>query len=451
VRLVSVLIPIYNVEKYLEKCVRSVMNQSYENLEILCLNDGSTDGSEDILIRLSKEDSRIKIISKPNTGYGHTMNTGLKNASGQYIAIVESDDYIAENMIEEMLVSAEHNCVDFVKTNFFELWDNRVKKNDNLSGLEFGKVLSISECQKLYFVTPSIWSGLYKKSFLDSNNIEFNETPGASFQDVSFYQKTLVKAERILLLNSAYLYYRQDNSNSSIHSENKIFCIIDEFAELSRYIEENGISENVNISDVNRIEFLSYLRIYGSLSEVFRYAFLLRVSEILSRRKMKFDTSTFTHDEMDYYNTLLESPLAFFKKRNDYLNSWLSLINSSSFCLNSKLYINSIEKAVRDSDSYYIYGAGVIGKSIYEYLKLKDLLQGFKGFCVTSNAPLNNVIDNYKVHEFKSIIEIDANPLFLVSTSEKMQFEILKFIKSKGFENTISMNHEVRELINKLN
>lgn len=94
--LLTVLVPCYNVEKYVTQCLESILGQTYSNIEVICIDDGSTDSTPKILQDFSKRDPRIKIITKPNSGYGHSMNIGLDHASGDFIGIVESDDFIRE-------------------------------------------------------------------------------------------------------------------------------------------------------------------------------------------------------------------------------------------------------------------------------------------------------------------------------------------------------------------
>lgn len=116
---VSVLVPIYNVEKYLSQCLDSLCAQTLKNIEFICINDGSTDNSGNILEKYAKNDSRFKIITKPNSGYGDSMNVGLEAATGEYIGIVESDDFAEPNMFEKLYKAAKNNNLDIVKSNCF--------------------------------------------------------------------------------------------------------------------------------------------------------------------------------------------------------------------------------------------------------------------------------------------------------------------------------------------
>ena len=117
---VSVLVPIYNVQDFLPECLDSLVNQTLKEIEIICINDGSTDNSLDIIKQYAKKEKRIVIIDKKNSGYGDSMNQGLKKATGEYIGIVESDDFIELNAFESLYNIAKKNNVEAVKSNFYE-------------------------------------------------------------------------------------------------------------------------------------------------------------------------------------------------------------------------------------------------------------------------------------------------------------------------------------------
>ena len=117
---ISVLVPCYNVEKYLHQCIDSIIGQTYTDLEIICLNDGSTDSTLDILKEYQIRDKRIVVVDKPNSGYGATMNIGLRMAKGKYIGIVESDDYIEPEMYEILCKEAEKENLDITKCSYIE-------------------------------------------------------------------------------------------------------------------------------------------------------------------------------------------------------------------------------------------------------------------------------------------------------------------------------------------
>lgn len=115
---ISIIVPIYNAEKYLEQCLQSIKNQTLKDIEVICVDDGSTDSSPQIMDRFQNEDQRFKVIHKSNGGNGHSMNTGLAAATGEYIGCVEADDYIENNMFEKLYMYTNNGTVDIVKSNF---------------------------------------------------------------------------------------------------------------------------------------------------------------------------------------------------------------------------------------------------------------------------------------------------------------------------------------------
>ena len=237
---VSIIVPVYNVEKYLRECLDSIINQTLEDIEIICVNDGSTDSSLQILNDYAQKDKRIIIINKSNSGYGHTMNTGINAASGEYIGIIESDDFADKHMFEDLYKLAKDNDADIAKSNWYLYWGKHKfsRKNNNISSAKTFKIINSKQDKDLLRLNPSVWSAIYKREFLNKFNIRFLETPGASYQDLAFSFKVFALAERVILTDNAYLYYRQDNINSSVKSKTKIYCVCDEYDEIDRFLDK---------------------------------------------------------------------------------------------------------------------------------------------------------------------------------------------------------------------
>lgn len=237
---ISVVVPVYNVEKYLKECIDSIINQTLEDIEIICVNDGSTDSSLEILNDYAKKDSRIIVTNKSNSGYGHTMNMGLNAASGEYIGIIESDDFADKNMFEDLYKLAKEYDADIVKGDWYNYWSKNkfARKNNRISSAKTLKLTNSKQDKSLLRINPSVWSAIYKKEFLNKYNIRFLETPGASYQDLAFSFKVFALAEKVILTDKAYLYYRQDNMNSSVKSKTKVYCVCDEYEEIDRFLEE---------------------------------------------------------------------------------------------------------------------------------------------------------------------------------------------------------------------
>lgn len=237
---VSVLVPIYNVERYLDECLASLRAQTFENFEVLCINDGSTDGSSAIIDRYRAADPRFRVIDKPNSGYGASMNRGLAEARGEFVAILESDDFLEPEglaALHRAIVAAD---ADVAKANFWLYWSTpRVTDvfHEAFTRDQCGRVVDPAAEQAVFHAKPSIWSALYRRSFLDEHAIRFLETPGASFQDLSFTFKVWASSRRVTFVHEPYVHYRQDNENSSVNSLGKVNAVFDEYAEIGRWLD----------------------------------------------------------------------------------------------------------------------------------------------------------------------------------------------------------------------
>ena len=239
----SILVPIFNVEKYLDECLNSLAKQTLKDVEVICINDGSTDGSSNILQRYAKKYTNFTVINKKNSGYGDSMNQGLKKATGEYIGIVESDDFIEPNAFEELYKLATQTSADIVKANYFYHSEAGDEIHEVVKNQKLNTPLSISDNPSILLEEPGIWSAIYRRDFLNKNKIRFRTTPGASYQDTGFHFKSFCAAKRIVYTKKAYLHYRTDNANSSVKSLEKVNYIVGEYAEIEKYIGNLDLSK----------------------------------------------------------------------------------------------------------------------------------------------------------------------------------------------------------------
>ncbi len=285
--LVSLVVPIYNVERYVAECVKSCQNQTMKNIEIICVDDCSTDKSLEIVKQMAKKDSRIKIVTKPkNAGYGNTMNLGFDAAKGEYIGIAESDDYIAPDMCQYLYDRAKKYDLDVVKADYLTF---RTKNGKDCTEYEatctdskyYNHVLVPEETKEMFVFQMNTWTGIYRADFIRKNNIRHNETPGASYQDNGFWFQTLSLAKRVMFVNRAFYYYRQDNPNSSINSKGKVFCMNDEFKFIHDFVmAHEEVKENF-MFEYFRKKFFNYMHTYGRIAEEYKLPFLERFSKEL--------------------------------------------------------------------------------------------------------------------------------------------------------------------------
>lgn len=243
---VSIIIPVCNVERYLRECLDSAILQTLDEIEIICVNDGSSDSSEEILEEYAKLDKRVKIIDKENAGYGHAMNIGMDMARGEYIGIIESDDYALPDMFKTLYEAAIENNLDFVKSDFYRFYGegetlqkeyNKVARSDE----NYNIILNSSEEHHVFTFLMNTWSGLYKTEFLRENNIRHNETPGASFQDNGFWFKCNVCGKRTMVIDQAFYMNRRDNPDSSVYNPQKVYCGNIEYDYIYDYLKENDL------------------------------------------------------------------------------------------------------------------------------------------------------------------------------------------------------------------
>lgn len=314
---ISIIIPCYNVEKYLKQCLNSVVNQTLQDIEIICINDGSTDSTLSILREYENRDNRIKVISKHNSGYGASMNIGLETAKGEYVGIVESDDYAELDMFEILYNEAKSNNLDIVRSNFY-LYNSKLDTSEKLdqSWVKHNEIYSPIDEELPFFQQPSIWANLYNREFLNNNNIRFLETPGASYQDVAFTFKVYACAKRFKMIENAFLHYRVDNENSSINSTNKLYCVCDEYREIANFVKDTNRYEIYKYL-IPRIKYACYCWNYNHLAKKLRFKFLKQMSKEYRTHILKgeIDKKRFTKKELKRINIISFIPFIYYNKR----------------------------------------------------------------------------------------------------------------------------------------
>ncbi len=216
---ISIIVPIYGVEKYLRECLDSILNQSLKDIEIILIDDGGKDNCPKIIDEYANKDSRIIAVHKNNGGYGQTCNVGLEKATGEYVAIVEPDDYIDSKMYEDLYNIAKEYNSDIVKSCFYDNLQTAHKHSCTKAKWNYfipeDKSFTIKEYPYFLYYHPSIWSCIYKREFLNKNNIKFIEAPGAGWTDNPFQVQTMCLAQRINYTSNAYYYWRRLNKNHS--------------------------------------------------------------------------------------------------------------------------------------------------------------------------------------------------------------------------------------------
>lgn len=221
---VSVVIPCYNTERFLDQALTSAEQNSTCNLEIIVLNDGSTDGSLRIMQEHARRDERVRVIDKANQGYGATVNRGFDEARGAYVAILEPDDWVMPRMYDVLFAYAQgfgEELPDIVKSPYWRVWMPTTPRERLLHCSYYQRIapdvqpFKLSDCPRLVQHHPSIWSALYRRDFLRSHNIRMMEVPGAGWVDNPFLFETMCQADSIVYLDKPFYCYREDLPGSS--------------------------------------------------------------------------------------------------------------------------------------------------------------------------------------------------------------------------------------------
>ena len=333
---VSVIVPVYNVDPYLVECLDNIINQTLKEIEIICVDDCSTDNSYMILEEYSKKDSRIKLIKhKENRGLGPARNTGIENATGEYISFIDSDDYVSLDFLENLYSTAKKFTSDVVSTLSIYRGNNEKLFNyydisDNIS-----EVSIINEKIDTYeYLFMTAWNKLYNRFFLLQNDLYFMEIKSGP-EDEDFYQRLLVTEPKTSYNHKSIYYYRKrDNSIIQVLD-------IDEYVLFNNSINAIKLMENsINYTKKKNNDLLDY---------VSKRAFLI----ILDR---------FHRLKNDYFKT----------KYYFYFHNFVHSIYLSNYLFNDLQYSSYLR--IRKYNSYYLYVIEELNISLAEYNnKVRDL------------------------------------------------------------------------------
>lgn len=317
---VSILVPVYNASRYLRECMDRLVSQTLREIEVVCIDDGSTDDSRAILEEYAARDPRVRVIAKENTGYGDSMNVAVQAAQGEWLGICEPDDFPSRRMYAQLLEAGEFSHVDIVKSNYFEHEEGRLLDAgvDALEGLPYDQRFDPREEPLILLVPPTIWTAIYRREFIVENGISFSNTPGASFQDTSFVHQCWTAARSAYLVNRRYYHYRIDNAASSSKSGSKVFEVCGEYQRTFDFLKRRELDERTAGGLalfgpwLNVVRQGAYLWNYNRISEEHHLEFARRwqCDNLQQLQEGMLDVSLMTPGYQELVH-LLESPEAF--------------------------------------------------------------------------------------------------------------------------------------------
>lgn len=243
---VSVILPVYNVSAYLRQCMDSVVNQTLRDIEIICVDDGSTDDSVDILKEYAQKDSRVKVIEQANAGAGAARNTGLGIAKGEYLSFLDSDDFFEPDMLEKAWSKAKEGDADFV------VFRSDQYREDLDKFVQVGWTLrekQLPPYRPIYFrnITGNVfkvfvgwaWDKLYKREFVERRRLKFQEIRTSN--DMLFVFSAVAFADRIEIVDEVLAHQRRNNPNSLSNTREKSWqCFHEALAALKKALKDNG-------------------------------------------------------------------------------------------------------------------------------------------------------------------------------------------------------------------
>ncbi len=322
---ISVIVPVYNIAKYLPKCIESIINQTYNAIEILLINDGSTDESGKICDEYAKKDNRIKVIHQNNQGISATRNTGIKASTCDYIVFIDSDDYINEDYLETL-----YNCITKTNSDVASVNYNVIKqdgtilyngsketelKENELITIEGTNIIKELLSQKI--LKNFVWNKIYKKSII----CEFQV--GINYEDMAFTLEVLSKASKVSFINkSCYNYVKRDDSITATISEENL-------QDFGKAIEERYKIVKKKFKELEPYNIYAFLE--SSLALSTKY--------VITERKYKTIEKQVTKFNKILLNYLKENEEEFFKLLNDYQKSCICLMK-----YNTELYFNFLNE-----------------------------------------------------------------------------------------------------------
>lgn len=307
----TVVVPVYNVEKYLSECLDSIINQTLNDIEIICINDGSTDNSLNILNEYAKIDERIKVYSFGNKGLGPARNRGIKRAHGEYVAFIDSDDWLELDFCEKIYAFAKKDEVDLVLFNAIEEYSDHTKKRvyfapeviETPSEFIFDHNWNSNFMLNTYLTA---WSKLYRTVFLKENLVEFKST---LFEDIRFHVESYLKAKKISYNPTIFYHYRKDNQTSIINNlkNDECYCIIEIMDDVENILKENYVYEKYEPAFI-KFKINQFREKLDLTSDVFKWDFIKKIKKELTGMNLNDDELNKLPEHINnFYTTMINS------------------------------------------------------------------------------------------------------------------------------------------------
>lgn len=407
---ISIIMPSFNVAPYIRECMDSVLSQTLTDIEVLVVDADSTDGTREILEEYARKDSRVIILDDDKKSTGYANNKALDRASGEYVGIVETDDYIVPEMYEKLYLYAEKYKAEVVKADydsFTTVQGKRLFVTHNLLGekKKYYQVLNPRKSRYIFCAEMFNWAGIYRRDFLNQYQIRHQETPGAAFQDNGFWFQIFAFAQRVVFVHESFYRYRKDNPNSSIHNKNKVFCMCDEYD-----FTREKVRKYPEVWDKVYYAYLG--KRYGAcawtlrkVAPEFRHELCERLYDDFSAEINDLNEIDKIWGKKDPNNKQLRLLLA---DKEEYLEYMNNLLQSYEKNISRLLDILKDKQVV-------IFGCGNWGTELQDLLARNGM--EICAFCDNSQDKQGKTINGVPVRSLKDILNGIKNPFFIVASA----------------------------------
>lgn len=423
---ITVIMPTLNVRQYAKECIESVLSQTFEDFEVLIIDAGSDDGTEEIIAQYEKKDSRVRVIHSERRSYGYQVNLGISMAQGKYISIIEADDYIDKEMFSELYQKAEEHALDFVKAdnyNFVKLDSGDIWKFRFYSGDRrlYNTVIEPSDHREIHMSDIFIWKGLYNKEFLDKNGIRLNESPGAAFQDAGFLFQTIGYAKRIMYLDRVFYYYRQDNSSSSIFNRKGFSYLVGEYQYIYEKLGSSSIWKEIEPYYYCRLfmQINGRIRTMAASGEVWQEAMeaVGRLQQVLAAASERHLFDEYILDETTW--TELQMFLADYET---YIQTKMILYSMK------RKWLQNLYDKISGYDTVVFYSCSNVGKFV-DCLLEKAGMEKTAVFCDNNSRKWGTLFSGKKVYSVEESVSRFKNAVYIIANrqySMEMREQLLK-------------------------
>ncbi|MEH2930983.1 glycosyltransferase [Candidatus Ventrimonas sp. KK005] len=414
---ISVVVPVYNTSAYLEQCMESILSQTFQNMEVICVDDGSTDKSLETLERFAKRDSRITVLHRDGASGSAAVprNMGLECARGTYVIFLDSDDYIDLQMFEKMLVCAKKQNADLVMCDNYVVSSRNGLVKDREGELHHkyitdhmkNSVFSYKDIPDTIFQisNAAVWHRMILRDVLVKHGLKFQENV-PSMDDVYFVNLLMVLAERVCILDEKLVYYRELRSGgqtSRVAKHKESVCLA--FDQLNQYLIENGLYDKVKISLQNwTLDILMWWYYLVQERDIQEKLFYLFKSCYLKKLRLTdMDTSKILHNEEFYHYVSYE----------EYRPSVNVILNSIS----------------PDGVHFVLYGAGKLGKNIYEYIS-NEQIHTIELWCDKNADEMNHPM----IQKPEKIKDCQYDAIVIAMARDNLVLEVKQYLNSLGVD-----------------